>query len=108
MTWWETLLIACIPVALGLLPNILILRSARRKAKKEVSKVDAEAAKTYAEAADMTAKQNTELQRRIETVEEEVDKLEEEVKEYKKGTKILIAQMRRLDIVPEWTPPNGD
>lgn len=115
MTWWQQLLIILAGNVVVGLTVFVTLRSIIRKAKAEaavaektISKTDADTAKTYAEASKLMAEQNADLQKQITEYKEDTDKridaLEAEIEEYKRGTRILIAQMRRLEIVPEWTP----
>ena len=45
---------------------------------------------------------------RITTLELEYAALMREHKEYKRGVKILVRQLRRHNITPEWTPPGEE
>lgn len=40
--------------------------------------------------------------------EERIEALEESLRLYRRGVDILIAQLRRLGMTPEWTPPHDE
>lgn len=47
-------------------------------------------------------------ERRIDTLEDEQRSLGHSLGEYRRGVDILIAQLRRLGVTPDWTPPHTE
>jgi hypothetical protein len=131
MTWWQTLIIACGPALLALVPSLLIYRSARKKAAKEVDVTDASASKTYMEAAKGMGEQNkilidenTELRKRLDEQDDKIQALTDmqavierentalkknllkdgaRIAELERGVKVLCEQLVEVGVKAKWT-----
>lgn len=87
-----TVVVALI-VAIG---SVITAVSARRKGSAEASQIITESAMKLLDP----------LNARIDQMQEELDELKKDLTKYKRGVAILIAQLKRMKVNPDWTPEN--
>lgn len=96
------------------IPGILALglqffrdRTEARKTKSTVEKDESEVAETYKTMASQQAEEIKCLTKEYRTLEKRCDDLDETIAELRKGIKVLITQLKKHNITPDWEPSNS-
>lgn len=97
MTWWQTVLFACIPVALGMIPTLVTLSVARKKAKAEVIQIQEDIMAKMAINNKANLARITELEKLDKAHEKKEYEMYGKLVELEKGVKALVEQVYKLD-----------
>lgn len=99
---WTVIIGAAISLLSSGLAAFLAYRSTIKRVDADKELIVADAAGKIAEAA---KNQIESMQKDLLRLEVKVDLLSKDLGEYKRGTRILIKQLKDMGVTPNWTPP---
>jgi cell division protein FtsL len=111
ITWWQSLLISLVTMGAGLIPTLLVLRTARKKTRAEIVDIQEQTiekmSKRYNEALQRIEEQNKRIEEQTAKITQqgaELIKYAARVAELERGIRILIEQLKKALLDPDWKP----